>query len=95
MSADELAFTPPPESRTLVSAIQRATAKDGDAARLMIATTGAALAGAEALAYVNVVLNGVTTKIPKLSGAPVVAGGPAYVLAIQGFMLYIGTVKTT
>jgi hypothetical protein len=73
-------------------------ALEGDplSARLLIATTGAALpAGAQANAYVNIVIEGTTIKVPKLAGARVTVGAPAYVLAIRDFMLYLGTVSTT
>lgn len=87
---------PTPVTRALPVVLRDALAADPAAATMAIYTTGAALpAGAEANRYVNVVQQGVTVKIPKLSGARVVVGAPAYVIAWGDFMLYLGTVQTT
>lgn len=64
--------------------------------RLIVAKTGAALTGGEANAYVNVVIEGVTVKVPKLRQATVPSvGAVAYLLQSKDLLLYIGTVSTT
>ena len=66
---------------------------DPSQARLLIATTGAALADPEANAYVNIVVEGATTKIPKLAGAPAPAARPPTCWRSGDFLLYLGTVS--
>jgi len=79
----------------LGSVLREALQPRGDRAELVLATGGAVLAEPEGNAYVNVVLNGQTVKVPRLSGAVVAAvGGPAYLLVTRNFILYLGTVKT-
>ena len=85
----------PPATRTLPVVLRDALRSDPAQARLLIATTGPAIApGATANAYVDVIVDGVTTRVPRLAGARVVVGAPAYLLATGGFLLYLGTVTT-
>lgn len=85
-----------PETRLLGNVLRQAVRTDTDKLQMIFASGGVPLAGAEALAYVNVVVEGQTVKVPRLSGSVVpTLGGPAYVLVTRNFMLYIGTVKTT
>jgi hypothetical protein len=83
-----------PATRSLAAVLRR---PDGEGARLVTCVAGAALpAGAEANAYVNLVIGGATVKAPRLSHAPAPApGAVAYALATDNFLLYLGTVKTT
>lgn len=85
-----------PASRTLENVLRDAFRPDGDTVTLILATGGTVIAAPEGNAYVNVVMNGQTVKVPKLRQAtgPAV-GGPAYLLATRNFILYIGTVTTT
>lgn len=83
-----------PATRSLPIVLRRQSG-DGGGVRLILATGGAAVAGADAAAYVNVVIEGETLKVPRLKEAAVPAvGGPAYVLASADFFLYLGTVST-
>ena len=85
-----------PATRTLPAVLRDALRTDPAQARLLIATTGPAITpGPSANAYVDVIVEGATVRVPRLSGARVIAGGPAYLLATGGFMLYLGTVSTT
>ena len=81
------------QTRALAPVLRAALQTDPTQARLLIYTTGAEIAEPEGNAYVNVVIEGATTTIPKLAGAPAPAGAPAYVLAIRDFLLYLGTVS--
>ena len=85
-----------PATRTLPAVLRAALETDPAQTRLLIGTTGPAITpGATANAYVDVTLAGTLTRVPRLSGARVVVGGPAYVLATGDFLLYLGTVSKT
>ena len=82
-----------PASRTLAAVLRRVTRPERGV-ELLLATGGAALPAGEQVIYVNVVLEGVTLKVPRLSGAALPdVGGPAYLLASPSFLVYLGTVK--
>ena len=85
-----------PATRTLPAVLRAALHSDPVQTRLLVGTTGPAITpGAIANAYVDVILAGTLTRIPRLSGARVVVGAPAYVLATGDFLLYLGTVTKT
>lgn len=85
-----------PATRSLQEVLRAGLADTGAPLELILATGGTALTGGEANAYVNVVIQGVTVKVPKLRQATAPAvGGPAYLLQSKDFLLYIGTVTTT
>ena len=84
-----------PAPGTLAHALRVALARP--TVRLIRATGGALFTAGTATerGYVNVVIDGVTVKVPRLAGATVAGPGkPAYVLASADFMLYLGTVLT-
>ena len=90
--------TPPPAatpSRALEKVLRDSFRTRAAAVVLLVGTVGTPIAGAEGNAYVNVELEGVELRVPRLAGAVVpAAGAPAYVLASRSFMLYVGTVQT-
>lgn len=85
-----------PATRTLPQVLRAALDRDDIPVTMRIYVTGAALpAGAQANGWVNIVRDGTTIKVPKLAGARVIVGAPAYVLHWGDFALYLGTVATT
>lgn len=82
-----------PASRSLANVLRQALA-GGDELRLIVGAFGPALSGSDPdfASHANVVLYGVTMKVPKLSGAYGAEGAPAYVLATKGGLLVVGTV---
>ena len=85
-----------PVARTLAHVLRTALTR-GSELRLLRCTGGPVYVqdvDADYYAYVRVVVEGVTLKVPRLAGSvPPAAGGPAYLLAAADFLLYIGTVK--
>jgi hypothetical protein len=78
-----------PVSRSL-AAVLRAKLQDPAPLRLMLGECVAASGNA----YATVELGGESTTIPRLAGAPVVAGAAAYVLASRDFLLFLGACST-
>lgn len=81
-----------PASRSLQNVLRTALAS-GDELRLIVGEYGAALSSSDPdkTSHVNVIIGGVTCKIPQLSGAGGAAGSPAYVLATKDGLLAVGT----
>lgn len=84
-----------PATRSLSAVLRKQLGGGGDGARLVLATGGGGLLVPEANAYVNVVIEGVEIKVPRLKGAPIPSpGAPAYLIGDRDFLLYVGTVST-
>lgn len=81
-----------PATRSLASVL-RSRLDSAPPLRMLVGTYGTALAAPDNTSYVNVVIDGVTLKVPKpahlTAGA---AGKVAYVLAWPGHMILYGTV---
>lgn len=78
-----------PASRSLTAVLRRALDDSGPAVELVVGTIGAA---DPSNAYCNVVVNGVTLRVPMLHGVTDTPGVAAYLLATKDFLLCIGTV---
>ena len=86
-------MTEVPVTRSLTAVLRRSI-EQRTPLQLLVGAVGAAITGPDSGAYVNVVIDGVTVKVPFLRG--VVTGSPgdaAYVLATPDFLLFLGTVR--
>ena len=84
-----------PQTRALVTVLRESGRATAEAVSLLVCICGPAVPAGEANAYVNVEIQGVVVKVPRIAGAVVGAPGkPAYVLQTRSLMLYLGTVTT-
>jgi hypothetical protein len=82
-----------PLTRSLPAVLRDALGEE-PALHLLIGECGTAIAAPTGNAYVNVVINGVTVRVPRLSGSQFFPGAPAYLLAVGDALLYLGPVST-
>jgi hypothetical protein len=81
-----------PATRSL-PAVLRAALDTDPPLRMLVGTYGPPLSAPDNTSYVNVIIDGVTLKVPKPAHLTAVAAGSvAYVLAWPGHMILYGTV---